>query len=83
MKAHGRVAAVFAAEIVGAVAGGDVAPVGEIAQTESVGLRLAALERAADAEVPWNNILVSITIRAIEVEILALRSFVIELVPPS
>ena len=32
VKAHGRVAAVFAAEIVGAVASGDVAPIGEIAR---------------------------------------------------
>jgi hypothetical protein len=45
-------------------------------ETESVGPWLAVLEREADIEVTWNNILLSVTIKAIAVKILALRSFV-------
>ena len=37
---------------------------------------LAEPEREADIEVTWNNILLSVTIKVIAVEILALRNFV-------
>jgi hypothetical protein len=50
-------------------------------ETESVGLRLVGAARMANVEDAWNNILMSVTVKAIAVEILALRSFVIEFAP--
>ena len=45
VKTHGRVAAVFAAEIVGAVAGGGVAPIGEIARDRECGAQARIRQR--------------------------------------
>jgi hypothetical protein len=41
------------------------------------------LSLAADVEVTWNNMLASIRVKEIVIEILALQSLVIKLVPPS